>query len=84
MNTAVVVQMKQRQATLRDQCVDASSRLNRTPPMGAPKAACTRARFYDLAGDVGPHAARCNKGSAFSSTSYLAEDRESTLQGEGL
>ncbi len=41
MKTAVVVQMKQRQATLRDQCVEASSRLNRTPPMGAPKAACT-------------------------------------------
>ena len=41
--TATVVQTKQRQATLRDQCVDASSMLNSTPPMGAPNAACIAA-----------------------------------------
>ncbi len=38
--TAVVEHIKQRQATFRDQCVVASSRENRTPPMGAPNAAC--------------------------------------------
>jgi hypothetical protein len=38
-HTATVVHTKQRTATLRDQCVHASSMLNSTPPMGAPKAA---------------------------------------------
>ena len=33
---------KQRQATLRDQCVQASSIEKSTPPTGAPKAACTQ------------------------------------------
>ena len=42
MHTATVVHTKQRTATLRDQCVHASSMLNSTPPMGAPKAACAR------------------------------------------
>ena len=38
-HTATVVHTKQRTATLRDQCVHASSMLNSTPPMGAPNAA---------------------------------------------
>ena len=42
MHTATVVHTKQRTATLRDQCVHASSMLNSTPPMGAPNAACPR------------------------------------------
>ena len=43
-NTETVVHKKQRQATFRDQCVEASSMLKRTPPIGAPKAACVHLR----------------------------------------
>ena len=45
-HTATVVHTKQRTATLRDQCVHASSMLNSTPPMGAPNAACTRQSLH--------------------------------------
>lgn len=45
MKTATAVHRKQRQATLRDQWVEASSMLNSTPPIGAPKAACTLVNF---------------------------------------
>jgi hypothetical protein len=45
--TATVVHTKQRQATLRLQCVQASSIEKRTPPMGAPNAACTITQLHD-------------------------------------
>ena len=53
--TAVVEHTKQRQATLRDQCVVASSSENSTPPMGAPNAACS----FTYRVQINPSACHC-------------------------